>query len=123
MTVEEMIDEAAKEAFSEKVNRRMWVSGEDYVKWSQLNEDAQYKWRTIARDVLESLDIPLETLAALKAGTWKAVPVAPTDEMALPLTRLYWLLPEQDPTAEDMQHAGHFAAAVIAAAPAKPGEE
>lgn len=70
----------------------------------------------------DAIGIPLETLAALKAGTWKAVPVSPTDEMARPLTRS-WLLAEQEPTAEDMHLARQYAALTLAAAPAKPENE
>lgn len=70
-------------------------------------------------DALKSLGLPLETLAALKAGTWKAVPVLPTDDMARLLTRL-WLMADQEPTAEDMQHARGYVAAAIAAAPSEP---
>lgn len=72
-----------------------------------------------ARAAANAIGIPLETLAALRAGTWKAVPAGPTDDMARPLTRL-WLLADQEPTAEDMQLARQYAAIMLAAAPAKP---
>lgn len=82
---------------------------------------AKSGWEDRARAALGALGLPLETLAALKAGAWKAVPVVPADDMASPLTRL-WLMADQEPTAEDMQCAREYAAAMLAAAPAKPGD-
>lgn len=50
---------------------------------------------SIAESILASLGLPLETLAALKAGTMVAVPVEPTPEMmaavgATSLQRRIW---------------------------------
>lgn len=72
--------------------------------------------------ILMCVGLPLETLAALRDGTMKAVPAQPTAEMAAPLCRL-WLLADQRVTEADTQHAKQYAAAVIAAAPAKPEDE
>lgn len=91
----------------------------DEDQWDRLPQDKRIPVKAEVEDALKSLGLPLETLAALKAGTWRAVPVAPTDEMARPLTRL-WLLADQESTTEDKQLARQYAAAVIAAAPAKP---
>ena len=93
----------------------------DDDRWDRMPQNERASIEAEAEDVLKSLGLPLETLAALKAGTWKAVPVVPTDEMARPLTRL-WLMADQEPTGEDMQCAREYAAAIIAAAPSKPGD-
>jgi hypothetical protein len=89
--------------------------------WMRLSPAEREYWVDLTKQhfmALSFLGLHTATLSALKAGTWKAVPVIPTDEMARPLTRL-WLLSDQEPTAEDMQLARQYAAAVIAAAPAK----
>lgn len=114
MTVEEMIDEvkSAIQRHSVGVAMGQWDSA-----YSATDQFAEAVFIG-----LFSLGIPLETLAALKAGTWMTVPVSPTDEMARPLTRS-WLLAEQEPTAEDMHLARQYAAIMLAAAPAKPEGE
>lgn len=43
-------------------------------------------------EVLLCVGLPLETLAALRAGKWKALPVVPTDEMLMAENKLAnWL--------------------------------
>lgn len=65
-----------------------------------------------AEAALETLGLPLETLAALKAGAWKAVPVECDDSMYNAAVR-----------AQDHDGDGDVWAAMLAAAPAKPGDE
>lgn len=118
MTVDEMIEVAARTIWDHMdyggVPSRM-------PQWLDQGPVTGAKYRRRAEAALKSLGLPLETLAALKAGTMKAVPVEPTDDMARPLTRS-WLLAEQEPTAEDMHLARQYAAIMLAAAPAKPGD-
>ena len=59
-----------------------------------------------AADLLDA--VPPETLAALKGGTWKAVPVEPTEEMI-----------KAAANGEDTSPRGEYCA-MLASAPAKP---
>lgn len=116
--VEEMVDATAARMWDEMVVKNGKEGGHKPPLWDATPTSTKREWRCAASHAMQSLGIPLETLAALKAGTWKAVPVSPTDDMARPLTRL-WLLADQEPTTEDMQLARQYAAAVIASSPAK----
>lgn len=54
--------------------------------WDALPEESDNGWSretcvSLAIDFLTATGIPLETLAALRAGAWKAVPVEPTSHM------------------------------------------
>lgn len=60
-------------------------------------------------EIADFIGIPIETLAALKAGTWKAVPVEPTEEMLDPAN--FGWSPDEYPT---LWHA------MIAVSPEKP---
>lgn len=54
----------------------------DESKWNRMPKDERASVEAEVEDALKSLGLPLETLAALKAGTWTAVPLVPTDDMA-----------------------------------------
>lgn len=49
--------------------------------WNALSAEERILSEVEAEGVLKSLGLPLETLAALKAGAWKAVPLVQTDDM------------------------------------------
>ena len=73
-------------------------------------------WGSQALAAAKAIGIPLETLAALRDGSWQAVPVEPTDKMLDALADGAWC----DTTDDDLYDLW---AAMLAAAPAKPGEE
>lgn len=49
--------------------------------WDRMPQERRTSVEAEVEDVLKSLGLPLETLAALKAGTLKAMPEAPTPEL------------------------------------------
>lgn len=104
MTVEAMIEYAA-----------MALLACDEDQWDRLPQDEQISVKSEVEDALKTIGLPLETLAALKAGTWRAVPVKPTDGM----------LDELDVFADGRVLDEGLAivwAAALTAAPAKPGD-
>ena len=68
-----------------------------------------------AADLLDA--IPPETLAALKAGTWQAVPVEPTEAMNSAMARSIGSTMGIDNFGERANQAHH---AMLAASPRKP---
>lgn len=64
-------------------------------------------------EVLLCVGLPLETLAALRSGAWKAVPTQPTEKMLDAL----W-----DGQCRDEELLDAWSA-TLAAAPAKPGDD
>lgn len=51
--------------------------------WMRIPRNARLTIAANAADALRSLGFSLETLAALRDGTWKAVPVEPTEAMQI----------------------------------------
>lgn len=55
----------------------------DNEAWNALSAEERILSEVEAEGALKSLGLPLETLAALRTGTWKAVPVEQTEAMQL----------------------------------------
>ena len=77
-------------------------------------------WGSQALAAAKAIGIPLETLAALRDGSWQAVPVQPTDGMLDELDVFAAdVLVDGRPSADEVEAVW---AAMLAAAPAKPGD-
>ena len=91
--------------------------GRDYV---------GYDFAKVLFRIADLLDaVPPETLAAIRAGTWKAVPVEPTKDALeqLEFTYLCWLHPgarDYASSPRGIELARRMREAMISAAPAKP---
>ncbi|WP_019646988.1 hypothetical protein [Novispirillum itersonii] len=110
--VEEMVDATAAWMWQEMVVKNGKEGGNKPPLWDATPTSTKREWRCAASHAMQSLEIPLETLAALKAGTWRAVPVDPTSKMLDVLSSVSWC------EVDDDLYDGW--AAMLDAAPRKP---